>query len=373
MTLRALGLMSGTSCDGVDALLLELDGPDERHVPRVLGHAHRPFPEGLQASLRDPESLRVPEISALSFELSRRYAEAVRAVPGWETAEVCGMHGQTVWHRPPSQAGGEVAHTLQIGSSGALAQALALPVVGDMRAGDIALGGEGAPIAPLSHWMFTPPERTGRLVVNVGGIANVTFIGETRDQVLASDVGPGMMVTDALARFVSRGALGYDRDGSLSAGGQVIDAAVEQVLAHPFFERKLPRSTGREDFGVLVVSELIERFGDRSGADLLTSALEITARAIVRAATEELSGVTELVLTGGGALHPGLRARVQALAAPIPVVVHEEGPLAPQHHEPAAMALIAARTLHRLPSGLPQVTGAKRAAILGHVCWPTLE
>lgn len=371
MTLRALGLMSGTSCDGVDALLLELDDPDRRHGPRVLGHAHHPFPEDLQAQLREPEILRVPEISALGHELARRYADAVRAVPGWETAEVCGMHGQTVWHRPPSQAGDELPHTLQIGSSGALAERLGLPVVGDMRAADIALGGEGAPIAPLAHWMFTPPEHTGRLVVNVGGIANVTFVAQARDQVLASDVGPGMMIVDALARFVSRGQLGYDRDGSLSAGGEVIEPAVEQVLSHAFFERPLPRSTGREEFGALIVSDLIERFGARSGADLLTSALEITARAIVRAATDELSGVTELVLTGGGALHPGLRARLETLAAPIPVVVHDDGPLAPQHHEPAAMALIAARTLRRLPSGLPQVTGARRAAILGHVCWPS--
>jgi anhydro-N-acetylmuramic acid kinase len=264
-----------------------------------------------------------------------------------------------------------VPHTLQIGSSGALAQQLGLPVVGDMRAADIALGGEGAPIAPLAHWMFTPPEHTGRLVVNVGGIANVTFVGHRREDILASDVGPGMMITDALARFVSKGQLSVDHDGTLSAGGEVIEAAVEQVLDHPFFGRPLPRSTGREDFGTLVVSELIERFGDRPGADLLASSLEITARAIVRAATEELSGVEELVLTGGGALHPGLRARVRELAAPRSVVVHEDGPLAPQHHEPAAMALIAARTLHQLPSGLPQVTGASRAAVLGHVAWPT--
>ncbi|MCA9705165.1 MAG: anhydro-N-acetylmuramic acid kinase [Myxococcales bacterium] len=363
--------MSGTSCDGVDALLLELDDLDRRHVPRVLAHAYRPFPDELQAQLRAPEQLRVSEISALGHVLARRYAEAVRALPQWDTAQVCGMHGQTVWHRPPSQAEGQVPHTLQLGSSGALAEALGLPVVGDMRAADIALGGEGAPIAPLAHWMFTEPERTGRLVVNVGGIANVTFVGPQRDDVLASDVGPGMMITDALARYVSRGAQAYDRDGTLSAGGRVIEAMVEQVLAHPFFDRPLPRSTGREDFGAAVVHALVDRFGEHQGADLLASSLEITARAIARAAREDLTGVTELVLTGGGALHPGLQDRLRARLAPIPVVVHDEGPLAPQHHEPAAMALIAARTLHRLPSGLPRVTGARKAAVLGHVAWPT--
>lgn len=370
-TTRAIGLMSGTSCDGVDALLLELRDPDLRHVPRVLGHVHHPFEDALQEQLRAPEQLRIAEISALGYRLSQRYADAVRELPDWESAEVVGMHGQTVWHCPPSRAEGRVSHTLQLGSSGALAQALGLPVVGDMRAADVALGGEGAPIAPIAHWMFTPPEHAGRLVINVGGIANVTLVTEDRDAVLASDVGPGMMITDALARHVTGGSHAYDRDGTLSAGGQAVPAVVEEILAHPFFSRPLPRSTGREDFGAATVAALLHRFAaEMEGADLLASSLEATARAIVRAATEELPGVTELVLTGGGALHPGLRARIQELAAPRPVVVHDDGPLAPQHHEPAAMALIAARTLHRLPSSLPRVTGARGPAVLGHICWP---
>lgn len=370
MTMRAIGLMSGTSGDGVDALLLELRDPDVRHVPRVLGHAHRPFPDALRATLRAPERLRVPQLTALAQDLTQRYAEAVRALPQWESAEVCGMHGQTVWHRPPSQAQGEVPHTLQIGNSGALAHELGLPVVGDMRAGDIALGGEGAPIAPLAHWMFTPSEHDGRLVVNVGGIANVTFVASLRDDVVASDVGPGMMITDALAHHASSARLHYDHDGTLSEGGTAEPAVVEHVLTHPFFSRSRPRSTGREDFGEDFVAGLLQRFGDRAPADLLASSLEATARAIVAAAHEQPSEVTQIVLTGGGALHPGVVARVRAQAR-CPVVVHDEGPLAPQHHEPAAMALIAARTLRRLPSGLPRVTGARRSAILGHVVWPS--
>ncbi|MCX4240686.1 anhydro-N-acetylmuramic acid kinase [Paraliomyxa miuraensis] len=370
MTLRAIGLMSGTSCDGVDALMLELQHPDRRHVPRVLGHVHHAFDDALQDRLRAPERLGIADVSALGYLLAQRYADAVRELPQWESAQVVGMHGQTVWHCPPSRAGGGVSHTLQLGSSGALAQALRLPVVGDLRAADVALGGEGAPIAPIAHWMFTPPDHAGRLVINVGGIANVTLVTESCDDVLAGDVGPGMMITDALARHVTGGSHAYDRDGTLSTGGQPIPAVVEEILAHPFFSRPLPRSTGREDFGADTVAGLLQRHGHEAGADLIASSLEATARAIVRAATEELPGVTELVLTGGGALHPGLRARVQAMAAPRPVVVHHDGPLAPQHHEPAAMALIAARTLHRLPSSLPRVTGARGPAVLGHVCWP---
>ncbi|MCH9685771.1 MAG: anhydro-N-acetylmuramic acid kinase [Deltaproteobacteria bacterium] len=368
--MRAIGLMSGTSGDGVDAVLLELDDPDRRHVPRVLGHVHHPFPDALRDQLREPERLPVSELSALGHGLAHRYAEAVRALPDWVSADVCGMHGQTVWHCPPSVAGDGPAHTLQIGSSGALAEQLGIPVVGDMRSADIVHGGEGAPIAPLAHWMFTPESHTGRLVVNVGGIANVTFVGATRQDVIATDVGPGMMIVDALAHRASAGELAYDRDGTLSEQGTADPEVVEHVLSHPFFSRSTPRSTGREDFGAPYVAQLCTQFGDRSHADLLASALQITARGIVDVATHALSGVNEIVLTGGGALHPGLCDRDTALAA-CSVVVHDDGPLAPQHHEPAAMALIAARTLGRLPSNLPHVTGARQAAVLGHVCWPT--
>lgn len=370
MVMHAIGLMSGTSGDGVDAILLRLTDPDVRHEPQVLGHAYRPFPDALRRVLAAPEKLRVPEVSALAHDLSHRYAEAVRALPQWQRADVCGMHGQTLWHCPPSQAQGATPHTFQVGSSGVLAELLGLPVVGDMRSADIALGGEGAPIAPLSHWLFTPAEQTGRLVVNVGGIANVTFVGPRRADVIASDVGPGMMITDALAFHTSGGTHHYDVDGTLSEDGTVDSAFVDHVLGHAFFGRGLPRSTGREDFGAAYVETLLAKFGGLSSADLLASAVECTARAIVRSARDELDGVTEIVLTGGGAHHPRLRARVRELSS-CPVVVHESGALAPQHHEPAAMALIAARTLRGLPSSLPQVTGARRAAVLGHVYTPT--
>ncbi|MBL4685675.1 MAG: anhydro-N-acetylmuramic acid kinase, partial [Nannocystaceae bacterium] len=302
MTL-ALGLMSGTSCDGVDALLLDIDELDACHTPRVLGHAFHPFPQALQAELREPTKLTLPRIAALGFELAERYADVVRAIPQWATAAVVGMHGQTVWHAPPSH-GPAHANTLQLGSSGALATTLGLPVVADMRSSDIALGGEGAPIAPIAHWMFTPPRDAGRLVVNVGGIANVTFIADDRDQVVASDVGPGMMITDALARHVSGGTLSFDEDGRLSAGGSADPALVRQVMAHAFFSRPLPRSTGREDFGQAYCDALRLDFPTLSGADLLASSLDATAAAITRAASEDLKGVTEILLTGGGACHP---------------------------------------------------------------------
>ena len=368
--MRAVGLMSGTSCDGVDAVLLELQGIDVPHEPAVLGHVHHAFPAGLQAELRDPTALSLPRLAELHYELAAPYAAAVRALPGWSSAEVCGMHGQTVWHAPPSRGSGTPT-TFQLGSSGALAQLLGCPVVGGLREADLALGGEGAPITPFAHWFFTPPERAGRFVVNVGGIANFTFVAAALDDVVASDIGPGMMIVDAFARHVSGGAEACDRDGQLSCAGTPNVALVDEVLRHPFFGRALPRSTGREDFGDAYLVALLDVYGCLAPADLVASAVEVAARTIVATADEVLSGVTEIVLTGGGALHPGLFGRVRELACPRPVVRHERGPLAPMHHEPAAMALIAARTLHRRPCGLPRVTGACRPAILGHVYWPS--
>jgi anhydro-N-acetylmuramic acid kinase len=277
------------------------------------------------------------------------------------------MHGQTVWHAPPSR-GAAVACTLQLGSSGALAAELALPVVGDLRAADVAAGGEGAPIVPFAHWFFTPRGHPPRAVVNVGGIANVTFVDDAVERVLASDIGPGMMVTDALVRASTGGAAEIDEDGRFSAGGGIDDAVVGHVLAHPFFARPLPRTTGREDFGGELVAALLARFARVPAATLVRSSLFATARAIVDAVRAR-SDAGEIVLTGGGAKHGGLRELVGELAAPLPVRVLEGGPLAPSHHEPAAMALIAARTLARLPSSLPQVTGAP-ARVLGHIHWP---
>jgi anhydro-N-acetylmuramic acid kinase len=369
MSARAIGLMSGTSCDGVDAILIDLLDVERRHAPVVLGHAYVPFPATLRAELRDPGALALRRIAELHFELPRLYADAVRGLAGWQEATVCGMHGQTVWHAPPSH-GSAVANTFQLGSSGALAALLGIPVVGDVRAADIARGGEGSPIAPFSHWFFTPGGRPARLVVNVGGIANYTYVTERLHDVRASDIGPGMMITDALARHVSRGAADCDRDGELSEGGDIERSVVDFILGHTFFRRPPPRSTGREDFGAGFVAGLLMQFGRLDGATLLRSSLFATARAIVRAAREETDGVKEIVLTGGGARHPGLLELVAELADPIPVHVHTSGVFAPAHHEPAAMALIAARTMAKLPSSLPQVTGARESAVLGHVHWP---
>jgi anhydro-N-acetylmuramic acid kinase len=369
----AIGIMSGTSGDGVDAVLLGLDSVHERHEPQLLGHAHVPFDADLQAELTHPTSLTLARLSELNAELPRRYAEAVRALDGWSRCSVVGMHGQTLWHGPPSASAGlghRTANTFQIGSSSVLAEALDKPVVGDLRSADMFHGGEGAPIVPLAHWFFTPAPQAGRLVVNVGGIANVTHVTAALDDVVGYDIGPGMMIADFIARSISSGDLDHDHDGVLSRGGKVVESVVDSVFAHPFFQKSPPRSTGREDFGREYAKRLLERFEGVPDRDLLTSVIAVTARAIARAAVGECEGVREVLLTGGGAKNPTL-LRLTRDALSIPVERAEHGVFAPSHHEPAAIALIAARTMAGLTSSLPRVTGARRACVLGHVAYPS--
>jgi anhydro-N-acetylmuramic acid kinase len=367
----AIGVMSGTSADGIDAVMLRLKSISERHAPRVLAHVFRAYPAAVRDDLLRPEQLDVRRIAELHFLLPRLYARAVSALPRWRRAAVCGAHGQTLWHAPPPA---RPACTLQIGSSAVLAQVLGIPVVGDLRGADVAVGGQGAPIVPFAHWFFTPPSACPRLVVNFGGICNLTYVAKRLDAVLAYDVGPGMMISDAFAQRASRGRLDYDRNGELSRSGRVIEQLVADIAAHPFVARKPPKSTGREDFGRHFFEPLFRRYRRSSQADVARSLLAATASILRRSVDRDRRmnvDAGEVLLSGGGGKNPVLAAEVRARFPNAKVRVAKDGVFAPEHHEGAAMALIAARTAAGLPSSLPAVTGAPWPVILGHVHRPT--
>ena len=364
----AIGIMSGTSCDGADAIAIRLRSTSEPHEPEVVAHAHEPYPDSLREVLLEPERILVPQLAELHYALPEVYARAALKLGVGNDAAVCGVHGQTVWHAPPSKRP-RVAATLQIGSSAVLAHRLGIPVVGDLRGADIAEGGEGAPIVPLSHWFFTPQGLRPRAVVNVGGIANVTLVAEQPDDVIGFDAGPGMMLVDAFARIASKGTLDCDRDGVLSHGGRVDGSIVAAVLGHPFVAASPPKSTGREDFGAAFFEPIFTRFASLPSADVMSSLVCATAEAIVLALGHASFAPREIVLTGGGAKNPTLLAHLRQRVT-VPVRVVTEGVLLPDHHEPAAVALIAARTLEGLTSSLPRVTGARSAARLGHIHYP---
>jgi anhydro-N-acetylmuramic acid kinase len=367
----AIGVMSGTSADGIDAVMVRLQSVSRRHTPRVLAHVHRAYPSRLRDDLLEPQKLDVRRLTELHFLLPRLYAKAVCAMPGWRRAAVCGAHGQTLWHAPPPA---RPACTLQIGSSAVLAQVLGIPVVGDLRGADVAVGGQGAPIVPFAHWFFTPAPACPRLVVNFGGICNLTYVTKRVDGVLAYDVGPGMMLSDAFAQRTTGGRLDYDRNGELSRSGRVVESLVAQIAAHPFVLRRPPKSTGREDFGRHFFEPLFQRYRRERPADVARSLLVATASILRRSVERDRrmnAEVGEVLLSGGGGKNPVLADEVQARFPRAKVRVAVDGVFAPEHHEAAAMALIAARTAARLPSSLPAVTGAPWPVILGHVHQPT--
>lgn len=369
----ALGVMSGTSCDGVDAVLIPLRSISEPHEPELLAHVHQAFPGALQQELLRPDALTAVRLAELHFELPELYARAVKRIPGFEAATCCGMHGQTIWHQPlatHTEPRG-VACTLQIGSSAVLAARIGLPVVGDLRGLDVALGGQGAPIVPLAHWFFTPSERKPCAVVNFGGIANVSILRPELDDVNGYDVGPGMMISDAHAKHATRGQLAFDRDGQLSATGQIIPALLDEMMSHPFLKQATPKSTGREAFGVNYSGPLLTKFASSEIADVAYTILAATAEAVAQALEREEPSAANsgVVLTGGGAQNPTLVAILKRRLKAAQVSVDDQGVFSASCHEAAAVALIAARTFEGLPSSLPRVTGATRAGRLGHIHW----
>ena len=370
--MRVIGIMSGTSCDGVDALMMNLRSPSAPHEPQIVGRNYVPFPKPLQQELLRPDTISVQRLCELQFALSDCYADAVKGIAGWETAECCGMHGQTLWH----QVSGQGQHsTLQIGSSGALAQSLRMPVVGDFRSADVALGGQGAPIAPIAHWFFAAAKGPS-LIVNFGGMSNVTLVTEKPQDVVAYDLGPGMVLSDAFASLATQGAQACDLDGHLSAGGEVVQPLLDEILGHPFVHRTPPKSTGREEFGHTYFSELLPRYRGRFPNADIARTLALAPLAILKETAERYdprlrAGLRRIVLTGGGAKNPTLVSEAKRFFPNSDILAPEQGVLASANHEPAAMALIAARTMQGLPSSLPQVTGARCAAVLGHVYWPS--
>jgi anhydro-N-acetylmuramic acid kinase len=368
-----VGLMSGTSLDGVDAALVALDGEGERPAAaRLVAFRTEPYDaelrERLDGAVRGEAGAAL--LCDLGFDLGHRFADAVLALLGEARIDpgdvvAVGSHGQTVWHRPPG--GGEGGATLQVGEAAVVAERTGIDVIADFRVRDVAAGGHGAPLSPLFDlFVLRDPER-GRAIQNLGGMGNVTGLPPAGSGARPSafDTGPGVALIDGAVRRLTGGRELIDRDGRRAAAGRVLPEALDAWLADPFFAETPPRSTGRERFGEAALTGWLERFAGARGDDLLATLTELTARSIVEAYRYLGFVPEEVLLCGGGARNPELVRRITTRLGPDRVAPLEVLGWKGDAREAAAFALLARQHVLGHPVDVSWATGARGPRRLG--------
>jgi anhydro-N-acetylmuramic acid kinase len=365
-----VGLLSGTSADGTDAALCEIEGSGETTRLTTRAFVTTPFSRSLRERIFRLADADASELCDLDVLLGEAFADAACAVCDAASVPLAavhliGSHGQTAVHHPRSA--GKLGATLQIGEAAVIAERVGCPVVSDFRVRDVAAGGEGAPLVPLvDHLLFRKPG-TPRALQNIGGIANVTLVRERLDDLVAFDNGPGNMPLDAVARAVSGGVEAFDRGGARAARGTIDRALLEELHRHPYLLQPLPKSTGRETFGKDFIYPLLARYGARLD-DLLATLTRFVAEAIARSYREALPvPPAEVFVSGGGALNPVLMAHLRETLAPIPVETSAALGVDPEAKEAIAFAVLANETLFGRPGNVPSVTGAAGPRVLGKI------
>ncbi len=365
-----VGLMSGTSVDGVDAALCRIRGSGASAKLALLAHVHVPFETELSDRIRRASS--PSEISELNFVLGEKFARAAlkviaRARLRPEEIDAIGSHGQTIAHFPAPRSARP--STLQIGEASMIAELTGIPTVSDFRTRDIAAGGQGAPLLPYGDWALFRKPGEWRALQNIGGIANVSVVGDRLKDTLAFDTGPGNLVLDALARRISGGKLQCDLDGSLSCRGKAIPALLSQLLRHPFLRTKPPRSTGWEDFGEEFAADLWSRYR-RHGYDLIATALAFTVEATAQAYERWIFprvALEAIYVSGGGSRNPELMRALQQRLPLVPVKPLSKLGFPEQAKEAACFALLASECLSGVPQNVPSATGARHGVVLGKI------
>ena len=367
----AIGLMSGTSMDGIDVAALKSDGETISEIgPGIFVPYASAFRRKLEGALEVAKSIRRREerpgnLAEIEREITEHHAAAVEAFlasapAGWEKPEVIGFHGQTVLHRP------QIGLTVQLGDGPMLASRTRLPVIYDMRANDMVLGGQGAPLVPAYHAALArslPPALAGRypiVFVNIGGISNITFVPATGDPI-AFDTGPGNTLIDQWV--AAHGGVPFDADGAIAVEGHVVGTVVRRYLENPFFDRPGPKSLDRNDFTLDAASGLELADGARTLA-------AVTAKAILKA-VEHLPERPKLwILCGGGRKNPHIVADMKAGAGDAEVVLAEDAGLRGDFTEAEAWAFLAVRSRRGLPLTWPTTTGTMHPAPGGVLAEP---
>ena len=382
--MKVIGLMSGTSADGIDAALLEIGPGKALPKLRLLHFLVLPFARGLRERiLRVADDSRggAGEICHLNADLGERFADAARAVSRragvpMEHVALIGSHGQTIAHLPgPTiREGVSVRSTLQIGEPSVIAERTGVTTVADFRPRDLAAGGQGAPLTPYLHSLLFRHPRHDRTVLNLGGIANLTFLprGRGLHGILAFDTGPGNVLIDGLMARLTGGALRSDHDGRIAAAGRVEPRLLRWLMAHMYLRRRPPKSTGRETFGPPLIDALLAKAVARrlSEEDLVATVTAFTAQSValhVRRDFPRLAASVELIVCGGGAENPTLIKRLQEALPECRLLTADEAGFPGRAIEASAFALLAYLTVRAVPGNLPTITGAAHRAILGKI------
>lgn len=377
--MHVIGLMSGTSADGVDVALCAIEGePGSLSAKIVCGETY-PFDSSLRQRTLDACDVgksRIDQITQLHYELGGVFANCVLRFlesNGLSPIDVdlIGSHGQTLWHNVLPD--GAVEASLQIAEAAVLAERTGITTISNFRARDIAAGGQGAPLTAYVDWLLLRHPEHWRAIQNIGGMGNVTFLpplNDTESAPVAFDTGPGNAMLDVAVGYFTGGAQTFDRDGRMAMRGRVNEEWLDALLRHPYYQREYPKTTGRETFGTEAALELIAQAEARglTSVEIIATLTALTATNIADAyARFAPAPITEAVLGGGGRHNPVMVGLLRELLAPAQVISHDDIGMDGDFKEALVFAVLAHESWHNRPGTMPALTGARIPAVLGQI------
>jgi anhydro-N-acetylmuramic acid kinase len=381
--MRVIGMMSGTSADGIDVALANVSGTPPRLAAMLEGHYHASFSRQVREAilrLANGAATTTAEISQLNFLLGEEFASAaIGACSKWRIPirkiALIGSHGQTIFHQGvPTEflSSRRIASTLQIGEPSIIAERTGVMTIADFRPADMAAGGHGAPLVPFVDYLLYRSAKMGRVALNIGGIANVTVIpaGARPQDVFGFDTGPGNMIVDAVVEKITQGRQAYDKGARIAAKGQVIPSLLEKMLRDPYLRMRPPKTAGREQFGAAYAADLLSsaRKHRVRPEDLVRTATIFTALSIVGAFRHFIlprTEVRQMIVAGGGTKNPLIMAQLQAALREIEIIRSSDFGIAEEAKEAFAFAILAYEGFHGRANNLPSATGAKHSVVMG--------
>jgi anhydro-N-acetylmuramic acid kinase len=375
--MRIIGLMSGTSVDGIDAALVEITGSGTTIATTLLQAETYPYPDALRSQILavcGGEKLDLESFAQLDDAIAQEFAAAAIAInQGHPPAELIGSHGQTVFHRPKTQDPTNLGYSLQLGRGALIAHLTQIETISNFRAADIAAQGQGAPLVPpIDSALLSHPTHS-RAIQNIGGIGNVTYLPATssaQNHTLGWDTGPGNMLLDLAITQFTQGKQTYDDNGNWAATGQICQELVTSWLCQPFFQQAPPKSTGREQFSAAYLANCHQEAAafQLKPEDFLATLTELTARSIALSYQQFLPKIPqEVLLCGGGSRNGYLKSRIQTNLPSAKVLTTDEAGINADAKEAIAFAVLAYWRKIQHPGNLPEVTGATKSVLLGEI------